>query len=196
MLTTDANGCYGYNYLPYSGTPSISVVATEVVNGSGSATASVSLQSGNSVRQDFDFPPPNVQLFKRITQVSTLGPTPGPTSTPLIITPTPDPGSLAGVNGTVNYKPYPKDVLTWTIYFRNIGGFPAQGGGGAGPTFSDILQAPQTYVAASQTFTCCTSPVVSIGAAFSQVGNSLKWTMAAPLPTPNPAGTAGRSKAT
>src|SRR5262249_40951259 len=142
---------------------------------------------------DFDFPnvtAPNVQLFKRITRVSTLGPTPGPTTTPRIVTPTPDPGSLAGVNGTVNYSPYPGDILTFSIYFRNIGGSAARGAGGTGPTFTDVLAAPQAYVAASQTFTCCASPVVTIGDTFTQVGQTLKWAMNAPLPTPNPSGTA------
>jgi hypothetical protein len=189
-LTTDANGCYGYNYNPFSGTQPVTITATETVNGSGTASSTVSLPIGGAIRQDFDFPPPNVQLFKRITRISTLGPTPGPATTPNIITPTPDPGSLTGVLGTVNYKPYPKDILTFSIYFRNIGGFPAQGTGGIGPTFTDVLAAPQAYVAASQTFTCCASPVVTIGAAFTQAGQTLKWAMAAPLPTPNPAGTA------
>ena len=189
-LTTDASGCYGYNYNPFSGTQPVTITATETVNGSGTASATVSLPIGGAIRQDFDFPPPNVQLFKRITRISTLGPTPGPATTPNIITPTPDPGNLTGVLGTVNYKPYPKDILTFSIYFRNIGGFPAQGTGGTGPTFTDVLAAPQAYVAASQTFTCCASPVVTIGAAFTQAGQTLKWAMAAPLPTPIPAGTA------
>lgn len=135
--------------------------------------------------------PPNVELTKRITRVSTFGPTPGPTTTPQIITPTPDPGSLAGVNGTVNYKPYPGDVLTFTIYFRNIGDSPALGSGGGGPTFTDVLQAPQTYVAASQTFACCASPGLIITAAFIQPNPStLTWKMNGALPTPAPSGTA------
>ncbi|HME82202.1 MAG TPA: hypothetical protein VKF82_09010 [Candidatus Eremiobacteraceae bacterium] len=192
-LTTDASGCYGYNYAAFNGTQPVTITATESVHGSGSAASTVNLPIGGAVRQDFDFPPPNVQLIKRITQVKTLGPTPGPTTTPQTITPTPDPGSLAGVNGTANYSPgfYPKDVVTYTIYFRNIGGFPAQGAGGVGPTFSDVLANPLVYVASSQSFTCCASPVVTIAATFTQTGQTLKWAMAAPLPTPNPAGTAG-----
>jgi hypothetical protein len=189
-LTTDTHGCYGYNYNPFSGTQPVTITATETVNGSGSASATVNLPVGGAIHQDFDFPPPNVQLFKRITKISTLGPTPGPTTTPDIITPTPDPGSLAGVLGTVNYKPYPKDILTYSVFFRNIGGFAAQGPAGTGPTFTDVLAAPQAYVASSETFTCCASPVVSIGATFTQVGQTLKWAMSAPLPTPNPSGTA------
>jgi len=189
-LATDAHGCYGYNYNPYSGTQPVTITATETVNGSGTAAATVNLPIGGAIRQDFDFPPPNVQLFKRITKISTLGPTPGPTTTPDIITPTPDPGSLGGVLGTVNYKPYPKDILTYSVFFRNIGGFAAQGPGATGPTFTDVLAAPQVYGAGSETFTCCASPVVSIGATFTQVGQTLKWAMNAPLPTPNPAGTA------
>ncbi|MBV8365584.1 MAG: hypothetical protein JO194_03710 [Candidatus Eremiobacteraeota bacterium] len=192
-VTTDSHGCYGYNYAPYSGTQPVTITATETVHGSGSIASTVSVPIGGAIRQDFDFPPPKVELTKRITQVKTYGPTPGPATTPRVITPTPDPGSLAGVNGTVNYQPgfYPKDVVTYTVYFRNIGGYPAQGPGGVGPTFSDILANPLVYVASSQTFTCCASPVVTIGAAFTQAGQTLSWAMAAPLPTPNPAGTAG-----
>ncbi|MBV8281517.1 MAG: hypothetical protein JO347_05565, partial [Candidatus Eremiobacteraeota bacterium] len=190
-LTTDANGCYGYNYAAYNGTQGVTITATESVHGSGSAASTVNLPVGGAIRQDFDFPPPNVQLIKRITQVKTYGPTPGPATTPQTITPTPDPGSLPGVNGTANYAGFfPKDAVTYTIYFRNIGGFPA-GAGGAGPTFTDVLANPLVYVAGSQTFTCCASPVVSIGANFTQAGQTLKWAMTAPLPTPNPAGTAG-----
>ena len=190
-LTTDSQGCYGYNYLPYSGTQPITITATDTANTGQTITVTDNLPMGGGVRQDFDFPiaGPNVQMFKRITRISTLGPTPGPTTTPRIITPTPDPGSLTGVNGTVNYGPFPGDILTFTIYFRNIGGGQA-GSGGTGPTFQDVLALPQAYVGGSQTFTCCTSPTGTIGAAVTQTGQTLKWVMAAPLRTPAPSGTA------
>lgn len=136
--------------------------------------------------------PASVQLYKRITQVVSYGPTPGPTTTPVTIVPTPDPTSPPGVAGTTTFARgfYPRDVVTYTVYFTNQGLGPAMGAAGAGPTFSDPLSAFLTYVPSSQTFTCCASPATTIGAAFSQAANTLNWKMASALPTPSPSGAA------
>jgi uncharacterized repeat protein (TIGR01451 family) len=136
--------------------------------------------------------PAVVQLYKRITQVVSYGPTPGPTTAPVTIVPTPDPTSPPGVAGTTAFARgfYPRDVVTYTVYFTNTGLGPAMGAAGTGPTFSDPLSAFLTYVPSSQTFTCCTSPAASIGATFAQAANTLSWHMASPLPTPSPSGTA------
>jgi uncharacterized repeat protein (TIGR01451 family) len=136
--------------------------------------------------------PATVQLYKRITQVISYGPTPGPTTAPLTIVPTPDPSNPAGVGGTSTFARgfYPNDLVTYTVYFANTGLGPAMGPAGSGPTFSDPLSAFLTYVASSQTFTCCTSPATTIGATFSVAGSTLNWKMASALPTPSPSGTA------
>lgn len=134
--------------------------------------------------------PATVQLYKRITQVISYGPTPGPTTAPITIVPTPDPSNPAGVGGTATFARgfYPNDLVTYTVYFANTGLGPAMGPAGSGPTFSDPLSAFLSYVASSQTFTCCTSPATSIGATFSVAGSTLNWKMASALPTPSPSG--------
>ena len=179
--TTDANGCYGYNYASYAGSTTASVTVNDtVVNQSyGSSTA---LPAGNAQRFDFVFPQnPSVQLYKEITQVATYGPTPGPTTTPRVIVPTPDPTNPPGVAGTSNFLPgvYPRDIITYTVFFGNYGGNTALGAGKVGgPTFSDALAAPLTYKTGSQTFACCVNPTSTNSATFSLAGQTLQWTLA------------------
>jgi len=51
-LVTDANGCYGYNYLPFAKTATVSVMATVH---SGNRTLQAQIMPGNVTRVDFTF---------------------------------------------------------------------------------------------------------------------------------------------
>jgi hypothetical protein len=112
-------------------------------------------------------PEPALQIVKRIVSVTTLGPTPGPTTRPRTIVPTPDPGSATGILGTANYPAvYPGDSVTYAIYYLNAGGANAvapgatSSGAGPGPTFTDALPSALAY-AGSFSSTCCLNPVVT-----------------------------------
>jgi hypothetical protein len=132
---------------------------------------------------------PYVQTYKRILSVLTKGPTPAPGATAQTVTYTPDPGSLTGVSGTATALPgYPGDVITYGLYFLNSGGVTAYGTTTAlGPALSDPLSTHLTYVAASQTATCCANPSSSTSLTFTQIGQTLKWVLQSPFP---PAATA------
>jgi uncharacterized repeat protein (TIGR01451 family) len=180
-VTTDANGCYGYNYTPFAGTQTITVTATD---NSQSATQTASLAIGNVQQLNFNFAP-KLTLYKRITKVVTLGPTPGPTTTAQTIVPTPDPSNPTGVTGTANFLPgvYPGDIITYTIFFANAGTLKASGTTLAtGPTFTDNVPANTTLVAGSPTFTCCSNPASTIGATITTTAAAVNWAMQLPLP--------------
>jgi uncharacterized repeat protein (TIGR01451 family) len=132
---------------------------------------------------------PFVQTFKRIVSILTKGPTPAPGATAQTVTYTPDPGSLTGVSGTATALPsYSGDVITYGLYFLNSGGVTAYGTTQAlGPALSDPLSTHLTYVAASQTATCCANPSSSTSLTFTQIGQTLKWVLQSPFP---PAATA------
>jgi uncharacterized repeat protein (TIGR01451 family) len=123
---------------------------------------------------------PLVQLYKKILQILTYGPTPSAATTPRTITPTPDPTNIPGMLGTANspqvYNVYPRDTLTYGIYFLNAGGVNA-----IGPAITDPLDAQLAYVAGSQTFTCCANPTSTLTDTFAQTGQTLKWTFGGPL---------------
>jgi uncharacterized repeat protein (TIGR01451 family) len=174
-LTTDVNGCYGYNLPSASSAASVSLTAKDTASGQ-TYTQIVSDASGNAVVQNFAFPlgPPNVTLYKRITKVVSGGVT---------TIPPPDSGNPTGVLGTVNYSAGVKsgDTITYTIYFDNAGTLSAQGATSAvGPTFSDAIPANTTLVAGSPAFTCCSYPTASTTATLT-TGTSVTYAMNAPL---------------
>ena len=188
-VTTDANGCYGYNYTPFSGSSTITVTATDNTQ---VASQKTSLSMGNAQRVNFNFAP-NLTLYKRITQVVTLGPTPGPTTTPQTIVPTPDPTNPTGVTGTSNFLPgvSPGDTITYTIFFANTGTLKATGPTlTTGPTFTDNVPANTTLVAGSPAFTCCSNPTSTIGATITS-GATVTWAMSSPLPVSSTGGIQG-----
>jgi uncharacterized repeat protein (TIGR01451 family) len=168
-LTTDVNGCYGYNLPPSASAQSVSLTAKDTASGQ-TYTQIVSSLSGSAVVQNFAFPlgPPNVALYKRITKVVSNGVT---------IVPPPDAGNPTGVLGTVNYAPgvKPGDALTYTIYFVNTGATSA-----LAPAFSDTIPANTTLVAGSPAFTCCSNPTASTTATVT-TGAALTFTMNAAL---------------
>jgi uncharacterized repeat protein (TIGR01451 family) len=189
-VKTDANGCYGYNYTPFAGTQTITVTATDNTQ---SASQTTSLTMGNVQRVNFNFAP-QLTLYKRITQVVTLGPTPGPTTTPRTIVPTPDPSNPTGVIGTSNYLPgvVPGDQLTYTIFFANTGLLPATGTTlTVGPAFTDNIPASTTLVTGSPAFSCCTNPASTTGATITTTTGAVKWVMQAPLPVSSTGGIQG-----
>jgi uncharacterized repeat protein (TIGR01451 family) len=189
-VTTDANGCYGYNYTPFSGAQTITVTATDNTQ---SATQTTSLTMGNVQQVNFNFAPKLV-LYKRITQVVTLGPTPGPTTTATTIVPTPDPSNPTGVTGTSSFLPgvYPGDIITYTIFFENAGILKASGTTTAvGPTFTDNIPPNTTLVAGSPAFTCCSNPTSTIGATITATAASVNWAMQLPLPVSSTGGIQG-----
>jgi uncharacterized repeat protein (TIGR01451 family) len=135
---------------------------------------------------------PYLVIWKRITQiVRTYG-----YATPQTITPTPDPTSSPGLNGTASTLGIdPGDILTYTLYFSNQGTGSACGTGSTtscvgGPTINDLLSPNYTYVSGSNTFTCCSYPTLTTSATFSstQQGNGLmlQWVLATPLPASSP----------
>jgi uncharacterized repeat protein (TIGR01451 family) len=189
-VTTDANGCYGYNYTPFSGAQTITVTATDNTQ---SATQTTSLTMGNVDQVNFNFAP-KLLLYKRITQVVTLGPTPGPTTTATTIVPTPDPSNPTGVTGTSSFVPgvYPGDIITYTIFFANAGILKASGSTTAlGPTFADNIPTNTTLVAGSPTFTCCANPNSTIGATITTTAAAVNWAMQSPLPVSSTGGIQG-----
>jgi uncharacterized repeat protein (TIGR01451 family) len=189
-VTTDTNGCYGYNYSPYTGAQTITVTATD---GGQSSSQTTSLTMGNAQQINFNFKP-QLTLYKRITQVVTLGPTPGPTTTPQTIVPTPDPSNPTGVTGTSNYLPgvVPGDTLTYTIFFANTGTLKASGTSQTlGPTFTDTIPANTTLVAGSPAFSCCSNPTSSTSATISATAGAVNWVMQAPLPVSSTGGIQG-----
>ena len=112
-------------------------------------------------------PEPALQLVKRILSVITLGPTPGPTTKPQTIVPTPDPGSAAGILGTASFPAvYPGDTVQYGIFFLNAGGANAVATGstspnsGLGPAFTDVLPASLNY-AGTFAATCCFDPAAT-----------------------------------
>jgi uncharacterized repeat protein (TIGR01451 family) len=190
-LTTDANGCYGYNYTPFAGAQTITVTAT--TGGAQSSSATTSLTMGNVQQVNFNFAP-KLTLYKRITQVVTYGATPGPATTPQTIVPTPDPTNPAGVTGTSSFLPgvYPGDTIAYTIFFTNTGNLKATGTSlTTGPTFSDSIPANTTLVAGSPSFTCCTNPTSTIGATIASTASAVTWAMASPLPVSSTGGISG-----
>ena len=174
-LTTDVNGCYGFNLPPSASAQSVSLTAKDTASGQ-TSTQIVSDTSGNAVAASFAFPlgPPNVALYKRITKVVSGGVT---------TVPPPDAGNPTGVLGTVNYTAGVKsgDAITYTIYFVNTGGFNAQGATSTiGPTFTDAIPANTTLVAGSPAFTCCVNPAATTTATLT-AGTSISYAMSAPL---------------
>jgi len=174
-LTTDVNGCYGYDLPPQSAAASVSLTAKDTASGQ-TYTQIVSNSSGNATVQNFAFPlgPPNVTLYKRITKVVSGGVT---------TIPPPDSGNPTGVLGTANYTAGVKsgDQVTYTIYFANTGTLTAQGATSTvGPTFSDTIPTNTTLVAGSPAFTCCTNPTASTTATLT-TGTAVNYAMNAPL---------------
>ncbi len=168
-LTTDVNGCYGYNLPPAASASSVSLTAKDTASGQ-TYTQIVSDASGSAVVQNFTFPlaPPSVTLYKRITKVVSNGVT---------TIPPPDAGNPAGVLGTVNYTAgvKPGDAITYTIYFTNAGASNA-----VGPALSDAIPANTTLVAGSPAFTCCSYPTASTTATLT-TGASVTYSLNAPL---------------
>ncbi len=168
-LTTDVNGCYGYNLPPSASAQSVSLTAKDTASGA-TYTQIVSDSSGSAVVQNFAFPlgPPSVTLYKRITQVVSNGVT---------TVPPPDAGNPAGVLGTVAYAAgvKPGDAITYTVYFVNAGTTNA-----LGPTLSDAIPAHTTLVAGSPAFTCCSNPTASTTATLT-TGATVTFSMNAPL---------------
>ncbi len=189
-VTTDTNGCYGYNYTPFTGAQTITVTATDNTQ---TATQTTSLTMGNVQQVNFNFAP-KLLLYKRITQVVTLGPSPGPTTTATTIVPTPDPSNPTGVTGTSSFLPgvYPGDIITYTIFFENAGILKASGTTTAvGPTFTDNIPTNTTLVAGSPTFTCCSNPTSTIGATITSTAAAVNWAMQLPLPVSSTGGIQG-----
>lgn len=128
---------------------------------------------------------PFMQIWKRITQiVRSYG-----NSTPQTITPTPDPGSSPGLNGTASTTNIdPGDLVTYTVYFSNTGTANACGaasGGGSctgGPDLQDLLSPNYVYQTGTQSFTCCSNPTSANSATFSTAvqgqGTLLDWSVA------------------
>ncbi|HEV3155151.1 MAG TPA: hypothetical protein VGZ02_15185, partial [Candidatus Baltobacteraceae bacterium] len=131
---------------------------------------------------------PFMTIWKRITQiVRSYG-----NGSPQTITPTPDPGSSPGLNGTASTTGIdPGDLVTYTVYFSNNGSAKACGsasGGGTcsgGPDLQDLLSPNYVYQNATQTFTCCSNPASANSATFSSTlqgqGTLLDWLVANPI---------------
>jgi uncharacterized repeat protein (TIGR01451 family) len=132
-------------------------------------------------------PEPALQLVKRILSIVTTGPTPGPTTTPLTIVPTPDPQSAAGILGTASYPAvYPGDRIEYGLYFLNAGGATAIAPTatslttGPGPTFGDVLSGSLTY-AGQFAQTCCFDPATAGTLAASTSGQTVTVGLSSPL---------------
>ncbi len=186
-VTSDTSGCFGYNYPPtWAGALNVGTVkATDTPHGSRTQknkNTIVTMGDATFVQFSFPNPVPYVNLFKRITQIQTKGPTPAPGATYQTVVPTPDPNNPPGVAGTANtLNVYPGDIVTYTIYFDNSGSTPAYY-----PNLTDVLSPDMTYVLGSATGTCCINPTVSIPITPSVSGNTVTWTLATPLPTASP----------
>jgi uncharacterized repeat protein (TIGR01451 family) len=176
-LTTDTNGCYGYNLPPSASAASVSLTAKDTASGA-SYTQVVSSASGSSIVQNFAFPlgPPSVALYKRITKVVSGG---------ITTIPAPDAGNPTGVLGTVNYSAgvKPGDAITYTIYFANAGMSNA-----VGLALSDTIPTHTTLVAGSPAFTCCSYPTATTTATLT-TGAAVQYALGAALAPLTVAGT-------
>ena len=142
---------------------------------------------------------PLIQLFKRIVQIVRTYHNINYTAGTIVPTPDPTAAALATMKGTANYQPgfLPGDVVTYAIYFRNIGGLAA-----SATAFSDVI--PGQFNIASLVnsgttnggtnnlgFTCCSNPTVSIAGNYSLTNtDTINYAMATPLPIATPSGTA------
>ncbi len=151
--------------------------------------------SASSTGQYVPASAPAIQIFKRIVQILTLGPTPGPTTTARLLTETTDAGSLSGVAGTATSTPvFPGDYILYGLYFKNTGPIAAQaisGSGLTGPTISDTVDSNYIFdinYTPAPTFSCCVSPTTTMTAPYSYnaVSKTLSWTMSTPLPASSP----------
>jgi uncharacterized repeat protein (TIGR01451 family) len=184
-VTSDSNGCYGYNFTPtWTGTATIGAVsATSAALGVTKTSAATQVTEGASTVVNFAVNPPSLTMYKRITQIARAG---------TIITVPNDPSNPAGVLGSSNYPSRPGDQLTYTIYYSNSGDVKAVATGAptAGPQITDTLNSPLVAVSASMT---CANPPSGNPAGSAPVisGSTITWSLTSPLPANTAGGIQG-----
>jgi hypothetical protein len=177
-VTTDANGCYGYNFTPsWTGNVTIgSLTATASGLGVTKTSAPAQIGEGAVTTVNFAIAPPSLTMYKRLTQITRAG---------SAITVPSDPSNPAGVLGAVSYTTIPGDILTYTIYYANAGDVRAVSTGSAtsGPQITDPLTTtPLAYVAGSATATCSNPPAGNPAGTAAFASNTVTWSLTSPLP--------------